>query len=87
MREGLEGETYAGRYVVADARLASPVAAGEGTVVVSPKGFVLLGIGNRANGSHHARPAYKRSRGRRESRSHRRLRRNSCRLGWGPSTG
>ena len=63
MREGLEGETYAGRYVVADARLASPVAAGEGTVVVSPKGFVLLGIGNRANGSHHARPAYKRSRG------------------------
>jgi 2-polyprenyl-6-methoxyphenol hydroxylase-like FAD-dependent oxidoreductase len=43
MREGLEGETYAGRYVVADARLASPVAAGEGTVVVSPKGFVLFG--------------------------------------------
>src|SRR6266487_582728 len=43
MRERLEGETYAGRYVVADARLASPVAAGEGTVVVSPKGFVLFG--------------------------------------------
>ena len=42
MREGLEGETYAGRYVVADARLASPVAPGEGTVVVSPKGFVLF---------------------------------------------
>jgi 2-polyprenyl-6-methoxyphenol hydroxylase-like FAD-dependent oxidoreductase len=43
MRERLEGETYAGRYVVADARLASPVAPGEGTVVVSPKGFVLFG--------------------------------------------
>jgi 2-polyprenyl-6-methoxyphenol hydroxylase-like FAD-dependent oxidoreductase len=37
MREGLEGETYAGRYVVADARLASPVAPGEGTVVVSQR--------------------------------------------------
>ena len=43
-----------------------------------------MGIGNRANGSHHARPAYKRSRVRREPRSHRRLRRNSCRQGWGP---
>jgi hypothetical protein len=41
MREGLEGETYAGRYVVADARLASPVAAGEGTVVVRA-GFARL---------------------------------------------
>jgi 2-polyprenyl-6-methoxyphenol hydroxylase-like FAD-dependent oxidoreductase len=43
MQEGLEGETYAGRYVVADARVASPVAPGEGTVVVGPKGFVLFG--------------------------------------------
>jgi hypothetical protein len=41
MREGLEGETYAGRYVVADARLASPVAAGEGTVVFRA-GFARL---------------------------------------------
>jgi hypothetical protein len=41
MREGLEGETYAGRYVVADAQLASPVAAGEGTVVVRA-GFARL---------------------------------------------
>jgi hypothetical protein len=46
-----------------------------------------MGIGNRANGSHHARPAYKMSGVRRQSRSHRRLRRNSCRQGWGPSAG
>jgi 2-polyprenyl-6-methoxyphenol hydroxylase-like FAD-dependent oxidoreductase len=43
MGEALEGETYAGRYIVADARLASPVAPDEGTVVVSPHGFVLFG--------------------------------------------
>src|SRR5947209_8035936 len=42
-----------------------------------------MGIGNRANGSHHARPAYKMSRVRREPRSHRRLRRNSCWQRWG----
>jgi hypothetical protein len=32
-----------------------------------------MGIGNRANGSHHARPAYKMSRVRREPRSPRRF--------------
>ena len=41
-----------------------------------------MGIGNRANGSHHARLAYKMSRVRRELRSPRRLRRNSGRQGW-----
>src|SRR5262245_22261766 len=35
-----------------------------------------MGIGNRGNGSLHARSAYRRSRVRREPRSHRRLRRN-----------
>jgi 2-polyprenyl-6-methoxyphenol hydroxylase-like FAD-dependent oxidoreductase len=43
MGETLEGETYAGRYIVADARLAFPIAPEEGTVVVSPQGFVLFG--------------------------------------------
>jgi hypothetical protein len=47
MREGLEGETYAGRYVVADARLASPVAAGEGTVVVRAGFARLSGLATR----------------------------------------
>jgi hypothetical protein len=36
-------KTYAGHYIVADLRLASPAAPDEGTVVVSPQGFVLFG--------------------------------------------
>ncbi len=42
MHEPLDGETYRGNYVVADARLARPVAPGEGTIVVGPAGLVLF---------------------------------------------
>jgi len=42
MAEQLEGETYAGHYVVADARLAAPGAADEAKLIVDPGGFVLL---------------------------------------------
>lgn len=42
MNESLVGETYAGHYVVADARIAHPLRPDEATIVVGPKGFVLL---------------------------------------------
>jgi len=57
------------------------IAAGKGRERLRPQ--QAMGIGNRANGSHHARPAYKRSRVRREPRSHRRLRRNFLPAGLG----
>src|SRR5579871_3410479 len=42
MHERLDGETYGGRYIVADVKLTLPAPAGRGRVVVGPKGFVLM---------------------------------------------
>jgi 2-polyprenyl-6-methoxyphenol hydroxylase-like FAD-dependent oxidoreductase len=42
MQERLDGETYGGRYIVADIKLALPSPPGRGRVVVGPGGFVLL---------------------------------------------
>jgi 2-polyprenyl-6-methoxyphenol hydroxylase-like FAD-dependent oxidoreductase len=42
MQERLDGETYGGRYIVADIKLALPCPPGRGRVVVGPGGFVLL---------------------------------------------
>ena len=42
MRQRLAGETYSGRYVVADIRLQFPCPPGQSMVIVGPTGFVLL---------------------------------------------
>ena len=42
MEEHLDGETYRGRFIVADARLTLPVPPGRARVIVGPTGFVLL---------------------------------------------
>ena len=42
MQERLDGETYGGRYIVADIKLALPCPHGRARVVVGPGGFVLL---------------------------------------------
>jgi 2-polyprenyl-6-methoxyphenol hydroxylase-like FAD-dependent oxidoreductase len=42
MQEHLDGETYGGRYIVADIKLALASPPGRGRVVVGPGGFVLL---------------------------------------------
>src|SRR6516162_9165057 len=57
------------------------IAAGKGRE--RPRPQHAMGIGNRANDSHHCSTAYKRSRVRREPRSHRRLRHNFLPAGLG----
>ena len=42
MQERLDGETYGGRFIVADIKLALPCPPGRGRVVVGPGGFVLI---------------------------------------------
>jgi hypothetical protein len=42
MHERLDGETYGGRFIVADAKLTLSAPPGRGRVVIGPKGFVLL---------------------------------------------
>ena len=42
MQERLDGETYGGRFIVADVKLALPAPPGRGRVVIGPNGFVLL---------------------------------------------
>jgi 2-polyprenyl-6-methoxyphenol hydroxylase-like FAD-dependent oxidoreductase len=42
MQEHLDGETYGGRFIVADAKLTLSTPPGRGRVVIGPKGFVLL---------------------------------------------
>ena len=42
MQEHLDGETYGGRYIVADIKLGLPCPPGRGRVVVGPDGFVLI---------------------------------------------
>jgi 2-polyprenyl-6-methoxyphenol hydroxylase-like FAD-dependent oxidoreductase len=42
MQEHLGGETYSGKYIVADVRLALPTAPERGRVIVSASGFVLM---------------------------------------------
>jgi hypothetical protein len=42
MHERLDGETYGGRFIVADVKLTWPAPPGRGRVVIGPKGFVLL---------------------------------------------
>ena len=44
MEEHLDGETYGGRYIVADVRLALPSPPGRARIVVGPSGFVLLSL-------------------------------------------
>jgi 2-polyprenyl-6-methoxyphenol hydroxylase-like FAD-dependent oxidoreductase len=42
MQEPFDGVTYAGRYIVADVKLAFPCPPGRGRVAVGPSGFVLI---------------------------------------------
>lgn len=42
MQSRLQGETYAGQYIVADVRIQLELVPEEATIVVGPKGFVLL---------------------------------------------
>jgi 2-polyprenyl-6-methoxyphenol hydroxylase-like FAD-dependent oxidoreductase len=42
MQERLDGETYGGRFIVADVKVTLPAPPGRGRVVIGPKGFVLL---------------------------------------------
>ena len=42
MQEHLEGDTYGGRFIVADVKLTLPCPPGRGRVVVGPSGFVLV---------------------------------------------
>ncbi|MGC2782275.1 MAG: FAD-dependent monooxygenase [Roseiarcus sp.] len=42
MHERLDGETYGGRFIVADVKLTLPAPPGRGRVVIGPRGFVLL---------------------------------------------
>jgi 2-polyprenyl-6-methoxyphenol hydroxylase-like FAD-dependent oxidoreductase len=44
MEEHLDGETYGGRFIVADVRLALPAPPGRARIVVGPSGFVLLAL-------------------------------------------
>jgi 2-polyprenyl-6-methoxyphenol hydroxylase-like FAD-dependent oxidoreductase len=42
MQERLDGQTYGGRFIVADVRLTLPAPPGRARIVVGPSGFVLL---------------------------------------------
>jgi 2-polyprenyl-6-methoxyphenol hydroxylase-like FAD-dependent oxidoreductase len=42
MQEHLDGETYGGRFIVADVRLTLPAPPGRARIIVGPSGFVLL---------------------------------------------
>jgi 2-polyprenyl-6-methoxyphenol hydroxylase-like FAD-dependent oxidoreductase len=42
MAEHLDGETYGGRFIVADARLTLPAPKGRARIIVAPSGFVLF---------------------------------------------
>ena len=42
MHERLDGETYGGRFIVADVKLTWPAPPGRARIVIGPKGFVLL---------------------------------------------
>jgi 2-polyprenyl-6-methoxyphenol hydroxylase-like FAD-dependent oxidoreductase len=42
MQEHLDGETYGGRFIVADVTLTLPAPAGRARIIVGPSGFVLL---------------------------------------------
>jgi 2-polyprenyl-6-methoxyphenol hydroxylase-like FAD-dependent oxidoreductase len=42
MAEHLDGETYGGRFIVADAKLTLPAPKGRARIIVGPSGFVLL---------------------------------------------
>jgi 2-polyprenyl-6-methoxyphenol hydroxylase-like FAD-dependent oxidoreductase len=42
MEEHLDGETYGGRFIVADVRVALPASPGRARIIVGPSGFVLL---------------------------------------------
>ena len=44
MEEHLDGETYGGRYIVADVKLTLPAAPGRARIIVGPGGFVLLAL-------------------------------------------
>ena len=44
MEEHLDGETYGGRFIVADVKLALPAPPGRARIVVGPSGFVLLAL-------------------------------------------
>jgi hypothetical protein len=42
MQEHLDGETYGGRFIVADAKLTLPAPPGRARIIIGPSGFVLL---------------------------------------------
>jgi 2-polyprenyl-6-methoxyphenol hydroxylase-like FAD-dependent oxidoreductase len=44
MEEHLDGETYGGRFIVADVKLTLPVSPGRARIIVGPSGFVLLAL-------------------------------------------
>jgi 2-polyprenyl-6-methoxyphenol hydroxylase-like FAD-dependent oxidoreductase len=44
MEEHLDGETYGGRFIVADVKLALPTPPGRARIVVGPSGFALLSL-------------------------------------------
>ena len=44
MEEHLDGETYGGRFIVADVRLTLPAPPGRARIIVGPSGFVLLAL-------------------------------------------
>jgi 2-polyprenyl-6-methoxyphenol hydroxylase-like FAD-dependent oxidoreductase len=44
MEERLDGETYGGRFIVADVRLTLPAPPGRARIIVGPSGFVLLAL-------------------------------------------
>ncbi len=44
MEEHLDGETYGGRFIVADVKLTLPVSPGRARIFVGPSGFVLLAL-------------------------------------------
>jgi 2-polyprenyl-6-methoxyphenol hydroxylase-like FAD-dependent oxidoreductase len=44
MEEHLDGETYGGRFIVADVRLTLPASPGRARIIVGPTGFVLLAL-------------------------------------------
>ena len=65
MQEHLDGETYGGRFIVADVKVALPAPSGRARIVVGPSGFVLLAplpeerfliFVNRAEGDERAEP-------------------------------
>ena len=44
MEEHLDGETYGGRFIVADVKLTLPASPGRARIIVGPSGFVLLAL-------------------------------------------